>query len=89
MSLSLFFNSVGLCEQVRVHSVPNYSGHCKTKLNTSTEQSDINMFSSGQVYFKILGVPFAKLAFKILLPNVMPSLTFTHCAIVVLAWICM
>lgn len=35
---------------------------------------DINVFSSGQVYIKILEVPFVKLAFKILLPNVIAFL---------------
>lgn len=39
------------------------------------------MFSSGQVYFKILEVPFAKLAFKTLLPNVITFLIFAHSAI--------
>lgn len=80
MSLSLLLQSVACVSRLGC-SVPNYSWHCETKLNNSTKQSDIKVFSSRQVYFKILEVPFAKLAFKILLPNVIAFLIFTHSAI--------
>lgn len=39
------------------------------------------MFSIGQVIIKILEVPFAKLAFQILLPNVITFLLSIHCVI--------
>lgn len=39
------------------------------------------MFSTGQVIIKILEVPFAKLAFKTLLANVIMFLLFVHCVI--------
>lgn len=62
-------------------SVPNYSWHCKTKSNNSMKQFDIKVFFSGQVYFKTLEVPFAKLAFKTFLPNVITFLKFAHSSI--------
>lgn len=69
------------------HSVPIYFWHCKTELNNSTTQSDINMLLSGQLYVNILEVPFAKLALKILLPSAIASLPLTHCTILLLGLI--
>lgn len=42
---------------------------------------NINVFSIGQVIIKILEAPFAKLAFQILLPNVITFLLSIHCVI--------
>lgn len=74
------FTTCCSCKQIRVQcpksplALPNQT---KQRHKAIWQQ----VFSSGKVYFKILEVPFAKLAFESLLPNVIAFLMFAHSAI--------
>lgn len=83
VEFNLVFSSLSYSSVAHVSrsgsSVP-ISGTAKP-IKQSHKAIDITVFSTGQVIIKILEVPFAKLAFKTLLPNVIMFLPFIHCVI--------